>query len=335
MTATVRPLDRFQLVDTSNAEEAQAALTRIYAAPKLELISRGNTLRAIVNHCELRHVRVSYGSYAANLHMQFPETSFASQIFPIAGKSEAVLGRMSLMVSADRGVVISPNEALSVTNNAEYERLVLSVNSSSLANKLSAITGDNLCGRLKFHPEQNYLRPAAAALRRHFLFFVDAINAFAEALPDFVLAELEQTLLVMFLHGNQHNYSHILERTPRHASEQQLRRVEEYIGAHWRQEISLENLAAVSGVSALSLFRSFRERRGCSPMELLNRVRLNRARQLLQHPTGATRVSDVALACGFPDLGRFATDYMAAFGEQPWQTLDRSVGSGPPQGYES
>ncbi len=50
-------------------------------------------------------------------------------------------------------------------------------------------------------------------------------------------------------------------------------------------------------------------------------VRRRRARDLLAGPDDKTTVTGVALACGFSNLGHFARDYRALFGELPSQTL--------------
>src|SRR5208337_5673954 len=61
-------------------------------------------------------------------------------------------------------------------------------------------------------------------------------------LSPLVLAELEQAVLVAFLCGTGHNYSRLLDGRPRSAAPSQVRRVEEYIEAHWNQPISIEGL---------------------------------------------------------------------------------------------
>ena len=70
------------------------------------------------------------------------------------------------------------------------------------------------------------------------------------------------------------------------------------------------------GVSARSLQTGFQRHHGCSPMQFLRTRRLERARQLLTAGSPMT-VSQVAMACGFEHLGRFAAQYRARFGESP------------------
>jgi len=202
--------------------------------------------------------------------------------------------------------------------------------SRALANKLSAIVGETCGETLRFDPKQDYALPSAMTLREHFLFLIDILNTSTALLPRFVLSEFEQTLMVMFLQANRHNYSRLLEQTPRHCSPFQVDRAEAYIEANWRRAITLESLAEMSGVSAFSLFRSFKKTRGYSPMEFLNRVRLRHARELLLRPDASTTVAEIASTCGFADARRFESDYVLAFGESPFETLHPGKSRHPP-----
>jgi len=79
--------------------------------------------------------------------------------------------------------------------------------------------------------------------------------------------------MVMFLYANRHNYSHLLEAQPPDSALSQIRHAEAYIDANAHRAITLEELAEVTGVSALSLFRSFKRHRGYSPLAFLSQVR--------------------------------------------------------------
>lgn len=326
---SIRPLDRFSLINTSSLDETRAALGHAYAKPELDLVGRNRQLRAIVNGCQLPNIGLNYGSYSAVLRMQFPETDFASQIFTIRGRNEAMINGASVIIGSDCSVVISPGEALRVTNSEDCERLVLRVNAAALMSKLVAIAGALPGGPVKFHPVQNYAVATAKALRSHFLFLVCQLSKRAAPLPKPVLAEFEQMLIVMFLQANRHNYSQLLEQPSPDAALWQLRRAEDYIEASAEQPMTLEALADITGASALSLFRSFKKFRGIPLMEFANAVRLRHAYNLLRHPDAHATVTAVAAACGFADIGRFAQDYQRAFGEPPAQTLGRSGGRGP------
>ncbi len=101
----------------------------------------------------------------------------------------------------------------------------------------------------------------------------------------------------------------------------QVRRAEAYIEANWEQPLTIEALALVAGVSARTLFHSFKKSRGYSPMDFVKRIRLNHARRMLQDTHNSTSVTDVAFTCGFGNLGHFSGYYRRAFGETPSATL--------------
>lgn len=110
------------------------------------------------------------------------------------------------------------------------------------------------------------------------------------------------------------------------AAGRQVRRVEEWLDAHFADPISIDDLAGIAGVSVRSLQTAFREARNCTPMQALHRRRLQAARVVLSGAGAETTVTRVAMDCGFFHLGRFARDYRQTFGETPSETLDRARG---------
>lgn len=105
------------------------------------------------------------------------------------------------------------------------------------------------------------------------------------------------------------------------AAHRQVRRVEEWVDAHFADPVTIDDLAEVAGVSVRSLQAAFRHARDCTPMQALHKRRIEAARDALQAPRAETTVTRVAMDCGFFHLGRFARDYREAFGEPPSATL--------------
>ena len=140
-------------------------------------------------------------------------------------------------------------------------------------------------------------------------------------LPDIAIAECEQLLMVLFLTSNKHNFSRLLDGRAPQAAPWQVRVVEEYIRANWQRPITIEALAEATGVGIRSMFKTFKDARGYSPMAFLRQVRLDQARRMLQLPDPTTSVTGVGLSCGFSSLGHFAHDYREAFNELPSVTL--------------
>lgn len=322
-------LDDYPLVRTDNFEELRAALACIVSIPLLEPMSRDRALGAVQNLCDLGGVGISYGRYDAAVRFGIPEPKIISQIYPIDGTAEVTVDGTTVTVDADCGATVSAGAAeYGIVNAPGYERLIMLVDEGAACAKLSALLGDAVQGPLALQPRHELNEPLARSLRRNFMFLVAQLNAGID-FPPLVLAEFEQTLMVMFLHANRHRYTDRLRSEPLQGSARQVRQVEEYIEANWFKPIDMEALVAVGGLGICSLVSSFRRTRGYLPGEFLTRVRLRHARALLLKSDTAATVSDIATLCGFRNREHFSAAYARAFGEHPDDTLVRGQSSRP------
>ena len=95
--------------------------------------------------------------------------------------------------------------------------------------------------------------------------------------------------------------------------------------ANVARDWSVTELAAAVAVSTRTLQRQFQVFLGKTPGGALREIRFERARrELLQGQLG-TKVTDVALRCGFAHCGRFSVEYRRRYGETPSQTLKRQA----------
>jgi hypothetical protein len=276
-----RSLDRFPVVRTQNADEMCAALERIYARPVLHLAAQTKKVDVAINYYPLNYIGLGNTRYGIGVDLVYPESEVILHSFPVCGRGQAVVDGLMVRLDPHQGVTVSQDANFAAKLADNYETLLLLIKPQMLANKLEAIIGQPLSGPLRFYPALNYTRPAAKALRNHFLFLVEMVSASPVPLPRLLLAEYEETLALMFLHANRHNHSHLLEQAEPDIAPSLVLRAEEYIEANADRAISVEELAGVTGVSALSLARAFKKVRGVSPMEFAKEVRLRRARQLL------------------------------------------------------
>ena len=332
MTGDARPLDRFPLVRTQNVEEMCAALERIYAKPRLLLAAGTRKVDTRIDHLSMNYVSLGTSEFGIDVTFAYRESSLFLQTFPLRGRGEASVGEFVGALEQGRGVVASPGMNFTASLDADYRTVLLLIRPRGLADKLAALSGRPIDEPLRFDPLQDYAKPAAKALREHVFSVVEMLNASPAPISELLLAEFEDSLAASFLFANSHNYSHLLQRPAVEAAPWQVRRAEEFIADNWQRPLTSNALVAATGVGAVDLCRTFRRCRGYSPWQFARRVRLDHARELLQHPNAKTTVAGVAALCGFADLGRFDRDYMAAFGEMPSDTLRASRGAGPPSG---
>jgi AraC-like DNA-binding protein len=327
MTTPTRPLDRFPLARAQDAEEMCAALAGVYAKPEIHLRRGTRTVDTVLNYCQLKHIGLGYTKYGVDMGVAYPESSLTLQTFPIRGRGQARVGRSVSTLNPARGVSISPGTNFAVKLDAEYEHCLVVLNTKSLTGKLAALTEKPIDQPLRFDPTHDPAPASASALRQHSLFLIDSVSN--ATLPDLVLEEFQQTLLMMVLHANRHNYSQLLEERRLAVAPWQIRRAEEFIAANWNQPIRVEEVADAAGVHDLALFRALKQRRGKSATAFAKDVRLSRASELLRHPETLT-IAEIAAACGFADPATFAADYAKAFGEAPSQTRGRDGAGNDP-----
>lgn len=84
-----------------------------------------------------------------------------------------------------------------------------------------------------------------------------------------------------------------------------LRRVVEYIDANLDVDISLADLAAVADLSQFHFSRAFRKSTGKTPQQFVMHRRVERAKQLLEHPD--LPLVEVSLRAGFKNQSHFTT----------------------------
>jgi transcriptional regulator GlxA family with amidase domain len=78
-----------------------------------------------------------------------------------------------------------------------------------------------------------------------------------------------------------------------------MRRIVDYVRAHYREKLSVGEMANVGGISVSSQERLFKKTFGLTPLMYLRRTRLNAACKTLRQ----TRVglAEIAVQCGFND----------------------------------
>lgn len=105
-----------------------------------------------------------------------------------------------------------------------------------------------------------------------------------------------------------------------------------YIGQHYGEKLTLEELAAVGHVSRSKCCQIFRRFMGRTPIEYVNTYRLKLSRDLLAETEKS--VTEIALACGFNHLSYFSRIFFRTFGATPSE-YRAQIRRGPCAGRET
>jgi AraC-like DNA-binding protein len=321
----IEPLRRFPALRSRDLDELRIRMSNLFSVNSMDLDRRAHeSFEVCLNHRQLRHVGLTYARYGAAVEASLSHADFFLQGFPLQGGGSCLVDGSDGLISRNHGIVGGPNADVRVKYSSDFEHFILRVGPQELSKKLSSLIGHPVDPPLQLSAVGPSPEKAAAQMRL-LEFVVQELDRDDQPLPQLVLEELEQALVVAYLCSNLHNYSAFLEGRPRAVAPWQVRRAEEYIEQNWDQPITVEALALVVNASARSLFYSFRENRGVTPMAFVRQVRLRHAREMLMTAAAETSVTAVAFSCGFSNLGHFAKNYLMAFGEHPSATLRASL----------
>lgn len=96
----------------------------------------------------------------------------------------------------------------------------------------------------------------------------------------------------------------------------------EYMAAHFREEITVERLAALSHLSRSHFMRCFRKSVGIGAIEHLSQLRIRAACEALCD--GSEQIADIAFACGYSNLSNFNRQFLKKVGCSPKEYRKRS-----------
>ena len=137
---------------------------------------------------------------------------------------------------------------------------------------------------------------------------------------------MEEILMLTLLSIQPHNYRAEFEGRVRSVSPRQYRVAADYINQHLDSDITLAAVAEAADCSIRSLSRAFQHAAGTSPMQYVQKLRLQRIRAELMRPRSSDKtIADIAYHWGYRHLGEFNRKYRECFGETPSETRQRNL----------
>lgn len=317
-------LSRHCRLDTNDLDQAREAVGRLWYEHQSQLRS-GRGYDLCWNQAELPRVGLSFLSSSSRLHVVAGPVNGAYLLtMNEAGVMHHRIDGRSATSTPEQAVLHVPGQRLEL-DTEPFEILLLKLNSTFVDEAL----GRRFEARVRPKDWGTSLRLSSESGRclqslcRWLATELDRPNGWLQSSPK-VTAHLERSVLALFLDSIAE--LHPEPRRGDHMAETRLAHIEMWLESHYGEPIGVEEMAAVAGVSARSIQAAFRRLRGCTPSAALTRIRLEQARRRLSEGNPATRVTDVATACGFFHFGRFAGQYQRLFGQSPSATLRQAAG---------
>ncbi|GAA4855068.1 AraC family transcriptional regulator [Pseudonocardia benzenivorans] len=311
------PLRRHARLQTTALDEAEEVAGRVMSAHRLRA-SRPKEFGSRVYAVAIGASTLLSAVYAGEAEVtgRVP-MDYYTVLLVLGGGMDVATDLGEHRVAAGRACVISPGERL---------RLRFAPRTAQVAAKLPRIVVDQAYSRIGTAPARGLTfdlgvpgdSPWPAVLR----LAASTVDRFdSGVLPPGAGAELERMLVTTLLLAQSHDHATALTRGGGTRGHRAAGVVAEIVAADPIPPLRPEDLAARAGVSLRTLQEGFRSRFGTSLTGFQREQRLVRAHRMLTGPPGETTVADVALACGFVHLGRFAQDYRARYGITPSVTL--------------
>ena len=131
--------------------------------------------------------------------------------------------------------------------------------------------------------------------------------------PDLAIAVSENFIVDSIRESGQAQRLNLRDRTG--ISNNYLLECIELMEANIEQPLMPSELAEAVNISRRQLERLFQRHLGCTPSNYYNELRLCEGRRLLTQTN--MKITEVALACGFPSPGYFSNRYRGLFGYSP------------------
>ena len=129
----------------------------------------------------------------------------------------------------------------------------------------------------------------------------------------FAVADIRYGVLGLLRHLCK-NHARVVGRESRSDGDRYVKKAIGFIREHLGKPISLDTVAAHTGISKYHLSRQFKAYTGSSVIVTVNQIRCTEARRLIE---GGMSVSEAAAVCGFENLSYFTRSFKKCFGCVP------------------
>lgn len=166
--------------------------------------------------------------------------------------------------------------------------------------------------------------PASTSLKS----YIDSLTYYFDnpgvATPELLKVKLKELILLLAQTDNAQ-----MVRTLLHAKiDPAVMDFQTVIAANVYNNLTLEELAALTNLSLSSFKREFAKHYDCSPARYFRQKKLEKAARLLRQ--SQLRISDIAFDCGFNDLAHFSKTFQKDHGLSPSEyrlnQIDKSLG---------
>ncbi|MBA4501340.1 AraC family transcriptional regulator [Marinobacterium marinum] len=315
------------LADIQNASDAISWMSnicgphdlRVHDAHKMHFRHVGNILNSTTT-------AIGYIEYGTDVTVKVEDLSNSYSIsLPLSGYQELSCAEGNVQSNITSGVIISPAAPYELNISGNCRKTLVRISRQAMKVGLEAMLGRITDKPLIFEAKMDAKVGSSSAWWRT-IRYIESELGNPDSLynsPAFI-RDIEQALIKGILTSQPHNYSDDVKKALRNNLPSYLVKTIDYLKEHARNDINMDDIEWISGVSRNKLYSDFKRHIGIPPTAYLKRIRMEGVRSDIIKPTGSENISSIALGWGFTHLGRFSADYKKFFGETPSETLAKS-----------
>ncbi|MER2490467.1 helix-turn-helix transcriptional regulator [Catenovulum sediminis] len=307
-----------------NLAAAQAVLAQLYPKQTITWIYDNKApFKYLIHTCQANALNISYLEFTHNFHYRTQvDDQCTLLIIHLSGDSTFTTELTQFQGNAQQPIILNEHTHAQVTCSSNCKKLEICIPNSLFYYHVYQWLEKEKFPDLYFSPTPNLQNKLTALTTRKFIASLNFLKLNnRRANTPIAELDLENTFINDMLMNYPNNLYNLLHK-PQHTTElKRILLVEEFIRKNTNRKIEMAQLAEIASCSVSSLSRAFKKYRPYTPFEFLTHCRLEQAYTYLSDTRESSTVSEVALACGFTHLGRFAKIFKHTFGTAPSEIL--------------
>jgi len=267
---------------------------------------------------------VEYGvDVSVRVHNSDPLNCFSVSL-PVVGEQELTLEGGRIRSDRDMGTILLPSAPQELVIAGNCRKILVAITKPAIAGVLGDLLQRKLDKPVVFQPGIDAANGDTASWWRMVKYLLTETENGGSLYRDSLFtSDIETALIKGLLLAQPHNYSDELKAARAAKLPHYLLRAKEFILETAREEVCLEDVERVSGVSRFKLYEGFKQHFGMSPLAFRKKYRLEEVRRNILRSGSRSSISGIAMDWGFSHLGRFSIEYKKQFNELPSETLKR------------
>lgn len=329
LTQSYEPLREYNLLQSKDVDFSQKIVTNMYCEHALVPLE-GDEVNAKLNAIEGDQFNFGFLTYGVNAKIVLPSLPPCYHVnITLSGEShiDNKKGSKLQTFGMKSGAVLLPEKKYDIIWKKNTKQYAFKFHQKNLENHLSTLIYEPVASPIMFDTVFNLESVTGQGLiRACTLLQTEWEQNSAIAISPVARRHLESFIMSSFLLAAKNQYSEklLVEYNTKDLNEALVHRVKDYLEENIYLLPSLSDLTSFAKVSARTLQLAFKRHLNSSPMEYVQKIRIQRAHeQIINARFTGEKITDIAMQWGFYNPGRFSQLYKKHYGCTPRETLLR------------